>query len=125
MKEHEANFEESRYGSVEFVYPGENGGDVDSDLAADAWLNEAIIDAYELESVRSALRFADNMKRWSRTDRAGHLRLLAAQNLIFGDPSVKEIARRNEGDQTESLASDSRGTRPLCALPEISPPPSQ
>jgi len=71
MNKREANYEAWRYGDDDFVYPGENDGEKvqfkypddgqKSGLSAELRLNERIIDAYELESVRSALQLAHNI----------------------------------------------------------------
>ena len=91
MNEQEADFEAWKYGGNEFVYPGDVA---ESELERDVRLSEAVIDAYELESARSAMQFARNMMAWSRTPKAGRLRMMAAENLIFGEPGVDEIAFR-------------------------------
>jgi hypothetical protein len=91
MNKREADYEAWRFGDTGFKYPGDLSY---TELERDARLSKAIVDAYELESARAAMQFARNMMAWSRTAKAGRLRMMAAENLTFGEPSVEEIAFR-------------------------------
>jgi hypothetical protein len=56
--------------------------------------NGHALDILELQSVRAAMQFARNMMAWSRTPKAGKLRMLVVRYVIFGEPTVDEIAFR-------------------------------
>jgi hypothetical protein len=51
-------------------------------------------DSLELACYRDALTLAYNVQAWSRTAKAGRLRLLAVQHVICGEPDVDTIAMR-------------------------------
>ena len=42
-----------------------------------------------------ALRFQGNIRRWSRTRKAGDLRLDVAEFLVTGSPRIEAIAKRH------------------------------
>ena len=94
MNEQEANFENARYGSKGFDYDAVDGVEPKSDISPDVRLSIAAIELYELQMVRSAMKLTEYLASWSRTPGAGRLRMMAAQNLIFGEPGVDEIAFR-------------------------------
>ena len=94
MNEREADFEASRYGGTGFVYPGDAPDKYPGD--SDSAIMGQTLDILELESARAAMRLAENMMAWSRTPAAGKLRMLVVQYVIFGEPSVDEIAHRME-----------------------------
>jgi hypothetical protein len=93
MNKRKAAFEAWRYGVTDFVYPfamppAPSPGRDDPELMG------RTLDLLELQSVRAAMRLCENMITWSRTVKAGKLRMLAVQYVIFGEPDVDTIARR-------------------------------
>jgi hypothetical protein len=56
--------------------------------------NGRVLEILELQSVRAAMKLAENVMAWSRTAKAGEIRMLAIQYILFGEPSVDQIAFR-------------------------------
>jgi hypothetical protein len=94
MTEEEAFFESVRYGETPFLYP--NGGQqpVGRPREDDPQFMGRIVDLFELQSVRSAIKLMQNVVAWSRTPAAGKLRMLAVQYVIFGEPGIDTIKKR-------------------------------
>ena len=92
MNERQADFEASRYGGIGFIYPGDAPETFPGD--SDPVIQGQTLDILELESARAAMKLAENMMAWSRTPAAGKLRMMVVQYVIFGEPSVDEIAHR-------------------------------
>jgi hypothetical protein len=92
MNQREADFEAKKCGTVPFKYPGDDG---DTTPGRDnPEFNTSVVDLMELQSVRAAMRLAENVMAWSRTPAAGKLRMMAIQYILFGEPSVEEIMYR-------------------------------
>jgi hypothetical protein len=92
MNEREAYREAIRYGGTPFVYPGGAPDKFPGD--SDPTVMGQTLDILELESARLAMKLMENVAAWSRTPAAGKLRMLVVQYVIFGEPSVDEIAHR-------------------------------
>jgi hypothetical protein len=94
MNEKEAFLESARYGKTPFLYPNDGQHPVGRPGEEDPRFMERIVDLFELQSVRSAMQLMHNVMAWSRTPAAGKLRMLAVRYVIFGEPTIDEIARR-------------------------------
>lgn len=94
VTEEEAFFESVRYGVTPFLYP--NGGQqpVGRPREDDPQFMGRIVDLFELQSVRSAIKLMQNVVAWSRTPAGGKLRMLAVQYVIFGEPGIDTIKKR-------------------------------
>jgi hypothetical protein len=92
MNKHEADLEAWKYGGVEFVHPGD--GPDNTPGRDNPEFNARVVDLMELQSVRAAMKLCQNVMAWSRTPRAGLLRIMAIEYILFGEPSVDEIAFR-------------------------------
>ena len=117
MNEHQSNFEAWRYGGTSFVYPGDAPAKFPGD--SDPAIQAQALDILELESARLAMKLAENMMAWSRTPAAGKLRMLVVRYVIFGEPSVDEIAYRMKVSRRRvfQVAKEVRGhCKPLLKL---------
>ena len=92
MNQNEADLEAWRYGGDEFVYPGDvpdnTPGRDNPEFMGSA------LDLLELQSVRAAMALMQNVAAWSRTPKAGRLRMMVVQYILFGEPDVDTIAFR-------------------------------
>jgi hypothetical protein len=72
MTEKEAFLESVRYGKTPFPYPNDGQQPVGRPGEEDPQFMERIVDLFELQSVRSAMKLMENMMAWSRTRAAGN-----------------------------------------------------
>jgi hypothetical protein len=94
MTKAEAFLESIRYGKTPFLYPEDGDQSAGRPREDDPQFMEQIVDLFELQSVRSAIKLMHNVMAWSRTPAAGKLRMLAVQYVIFGEPGIDTIAKR-------------------------------
>lgn len=67
-------------------------------------LQEAEPPAFDKGEIwRTALQFQNNIRRWSRTEKAALIRLDAAEYLVCGKPYPADIARRHRVSERRVL----------------------
>ncbi len=93
MNEQESFYEETHGPKVGFVYPVDGPPDTFPGVDNPEIMGQTL-DILELESARLAMKLMENMAAWSRTPAAAKLRMLVVQHVVFGEPSVDDIAFR-------------------------------